>query len=100
MRIVVLSNWGLGLQVLKYLHYRSDVIIELVVTQYNGEARDRWYNVVYDFAVKHRYKVLVQELVTFDKLKDFIVTFNIDLLVCHGFMKILPKEVFSEIREY
>lgn len=98
MRIVVLSNWGLGLQVLNYLHYRSDVIIELVVTQYNGEARDRWYNVVYDFAVKHRYKVIIQESVTFEKLRDFIVTFNVDILVCHGFMKILPKEVFSAPR--
>lgn len=98
LRIVVLSNWGLGLQVLKYLHSRNDVNIELVVTQYNGEACDRWYNVVYDFALKQRYKVITQESVTFEKLRNFIATFKVDLLVCHGYMKILPKEVFSAPR--
>ena len=95
LRIILLANWGLGLEILKFLHFRNDIDIKLVVTQYKKESRDRWYNVVYDFALQHNYKVVVQESISFEKLREFIVAFNIDLLVCHGYMKILPEKVFS-----
>ncbi len=95
MKIVLLANWGLGFELLKVLHRRKDIDVKLVVTQYKKESHDRWYNVVYNYSLQHNYKVVVQESISFEKLREFIVAFNIDLLVCHAYMKILPEKVFS-----
>jgi len=98
LRIILLANWGLGLELLKVLHCRKDIDVKLVVTQYKKESHDGWFNAVYNFALQHNYKVEGHESISFEKLREFIVAFNIDLLVCHAYMKILPEKVFSSPR--
>ena len=72
-----------------------DVEIALIITQYQKESYDPWFNVVYNFAIDQGYKTAVQKSISFDELEEMIVKLNIDLLISHAFMRILPKKVFS-----
>ena len=94
-KTTILANWGLGLEVLKSLHRMPDLEVALVVTQYQKMSSDPWFNVVYNFAIDQGYKTVVQKSISFDELEELIVKLNIDLLISHAFMRILPKKVFS-----
>ena len=94
-KTTILANWGLGLEVLKSLHRMPDVEIALVVTQYQKESSDPWFNAVYDFAVDQGYNAVVQESMSFDRLGELIMELSIDLLISQAFMRIFPKEIFS-----
>jgi len=72
-----------------------DVEIALVVTQYQKGNLDQWFNAVYDYAVENGYRVIVQESASFEYLREMIIKSNIDLLISHAFMRILPKTLFS-----
>ncbi len=91
----MLANWGLGLEVLKVLHWLSNVEIAMVVTRYCQNSCDKWDNAVYDFSRKQGYRTTVQENISFCQLRDEIVQSEIDLLISHAFMRILPKKVYS-----
>ncbi len=95
LKVVLLANWGLGLELLKILHLREDLDIKLVITQYKKNVSDIWYNSVYTFAYEKGYKVVKQELLSYDVLREYIAETNIGLMITHAFMKILPKEVFA-----
>ena len=95
LKVVLLANWGLGLELLKNLHLRDDIDIKLVITQYKKNGSDIWYNSVYTFACEKGYKVVKQELLSYDVLREYIAETNIGLMITHAFMKIIPKEVFS-----
>tara|TARA_B100002003_G_scaffold249964_1_gene287697 strand:+ start:1036 stop:1650 length:615 start_codon:yes stop_codon:yes gene_type:complete len=95
LKVVLLANWGLGLELLKILHLRDDIDIKLVITQYKENVLDVWYNSVYDYSYENGYKIVKQESLLFDKLQKYIAELKIDLLVTHAFMKILPSEVFN-----
>ena len=95
LKVVLLANWGLGLELLKILHLREDLDVKLVITQYKKNISDIWYNSVYTFACEKGYKIVKQELLSYDVLRGYIVETNIDLMITHAFMTIIPKEVFS-----
>ena len=95
LKVVLLANWGLGLELLKILHLRGDLDVKLVITQYKKNISDIWYNSVYTFACEKGYKIVKQELLSYDVLRGYIVETNIGLMITHAFMKIIPKEVFS-----
>jgi len=95
LKVVLLANWGLGLELLKILHLRDDIDIKLVITQYKKNVLDVWYNSVYDYSYENGYKIVKQESLLFDELQKYIAELKVDLLVTHAFMKILPKEIFS-----
>ena len=95
LKVVLLANWGLGLELLKILHLRGDLDVKLVITQYKKNISDIWYNSVYTFACEKGYKIVKQELLSYDVLRGYIVETNIDLMITHAFMTIIPKEVFS-----
>ena len=80
---------------LKSLHCMPEVEIALVVTQYQKESSDAWFNAVYVFAVDQGYKTIVQESISLDELKELILKLDIDLLISHAFMRILPRGLFS-----
>ncbi len=95
MKVILLVNWGVGLEILKALHCLSDIEIALIVTRYIEKSRDKWDNAVYDFSCKQGYKTIQQEKISFCELKEEIEQSEIDLLISHAFMRIFPKEVFS-----
>ncbi len=95
MRLILMANWGLGLEILKVLDSMPDITIAFVITQYNRDSNDVWYNAVHDFAKQKAYPTIIQDAVSFSELEELIIKQNIDLLVLHAFMKILPKEVYS-----
>jgi len=95
MKVLVLANWGLGLELLKVLHSLGEIEIKMVVTQYERESQDRWHNVVYDFASRQEYKVIVEDSITFSEIEKYIVKEKLDLLITHSFMKKIPENVFN-----
>jgi methionyl-tRNA formyltransferase len=95
LKVVLLANWGLGLELLKILHLREDLDVKLVITQYKKNVSDIWYNSVYTFACEKGYKIVKQESLSYDVLREYIAETKIDLMITHAFMKIIPKEVFS-----
>ena len=95
LKVVLLANWGLGLELLKILHLREDLDVKLVITQYKKNVSDIWYNSVYTFACEKGYKIVKQDSLSFYELQKYIAELKVDLLVTHAFMKILPKEIFS-----
>ena len=98
-KIILLANWGLGLEVLKTLDDMDNVDIAVVVTQYDARSTDPWKNSVYDYAAQCGYTTLVQKEVSFSKMRATIVSEGIDLLICHSFMRILPVGVLSAPKE-
>ena len=42
MNVIVMANWGLGLEILKALHEMAYICIKQVITQFNPETRDQW----------------------------------------------------------
>jgi methionyl-tRNA formyltransferase len=95
MKIILMANWGLGLEVLKSLHRMPDADLKLVITQYLEGSDDPWFNSVHDFAVGKGYPTAIQNSLCFEDLRRMIVALGIDLLVCHAYMRILPRDVFS-----
>jgi methionyl-tRNA formyltransferase len=98
MKVVLLANWGLGLNILKTLHEMRDIEIDSVVTRYVENSTDKWVNVVYKFALTHEYETFNQNNVSFEWLRRKIKDSGIDLLITHAFMKRLPEDVFSAPR--
>jgi len=95
MKVILLLNWGIGHEILKVFHNLSDMTIEMVMTRYKSNSIDEWENMVYNYSKEKGYKTLNEKKVSFDMLKSYIDKSDIDLLVSHSFMKIIPKKVFN-----
>jgi len=93
MKIALLLNWGLGLEVLKVFHSLQNIDISFVVTQFDPESTDIWKNVVYNHSLMLGYKTISQEKLSFEKLQKEIEENDVDLLLSHAFMKIFPKSI-------
>jgi len=50
MNILLMTNWGLGLEILKSLHINSFVNNIVVITRYNNNSKDKWENVVFFYS--------------------------------------------------
>lgn len=98
MKVILLANWGIGLEVLKVLNYLPEIDIQLVVTRFQNPSYDKWDNIVHDFAMKKGYQVTRENVLSFQSLKDKILQEGTDLLISHAFMKIIPQSVFSAPR--
>jgi methionyl-tRNA formyltransferase len=98
LRVVLMANWGLGFELLKTLHAMNNVKIMAVVTQFDNESGDEWFNSVHNLAIKNGYTILDQETTSFEKLREYISSAEIDLMVCHSFMKVIPESIFSAPR--
>lgn len=80
---------------MKSLHHVPGTDIAAVVTQYKKNSDDPWFNAVYDFSVNQGLNTVDQETMSFDDLYELIVKLKIDLLISHGYMRILPERLFS-----
>jgi methionyl-tRNA formyltransferase len=95
---VVLANWGLGREVLKALLEVPEVEVKLVVSRWHEGHPDRWYNVVYDFAIEKNIPVAPEEHFSREELIGYITSEQIDLLVVHAYMRLLSPGVVSASR--
>lgn len=94
MRMILLLNWGLGLEILKVLHRHEESRILQVITQYAPSSPDAWHNAVYETSLSYGYDTLRQDQVSFEQMRETILKREVDLLLVHAFMKILPAQVF------
>jgi len=95
MKIALLLNWGVGLEVLKIFHCLQNIDISFVVTQFDPETTDIWKNVVYNHSLMFGYKTISQKKLSFGILEKKIKENEVDLLVSHAFMKIFPKSIIT-----
>ena len=95
MKVIVLTNWGVGLELLKHLHQRPDITIDLVITQHDQTIQDPWFNSVYEYAHRCNYQTINSKVLQFDGLAERIRNNEVDLLITHAFMRILPEKIFS-----
>ena len=42
MKVILLLNWGLGLEIIKTIQRLTDIKIVAVITQYNIAGNDKW----------------------------------------------------------
>lgn len=95
MKIILLANWGIGLEVLKALTQNPNIQILSVITQYEHNSSDPWFNVVYNYSINKNINTIKQDIVDFDMLADIIKKNEIDLLLSHAYMKILPVKIIA-----
>ncbi len=98
LRVILLANWGLGLEALKILHVLEFVEVLRVVTGYDHESDDPWRNCVYDYASRCGYPVSHEAELGPADLRRLIIDGGVDLLVSHAYMRLLPESVFSAPR--
>lgn len=95
MNVLLMANWGMGLEIFKALHKHPDIHKMVVVTKYKPAGGDPWENVLYSDSLRLGYKTIVEDMISFRELLEIIYKDHIDLLVAHAFMKILPEFVFN-----
>jgi methionyl-tRNA formyltransferase len=93
--IGLLLNWGVGLEILKAVERDPAMEIGMVVTRHDPASGDRWKNAVYAYSLLQNYTTIEEESLTWADLVGWIRRLEIDLLVCHAFMKKLPKHVYQ-----
>jgi len=98
MNIILIANWGLGLEILKVLHQMPDIHIAKVITKYDPASSEPWRNAVHHFSKQCGYETAHQDEISFADLKDEIMQHDIDLLIVHAFMKKIPRLVFTAPR--
>lgn len=98
LKVAALANWGLGLEMVRTLHESTDTALEFVVTRFDDNSTAPWLNRVRDFALEKGYEILHEKDVDFARLRELLTTRKVDLMVCHAYMKLLPREVFEAPR--
>lgn len=95
LKVGVLVNWGVGLEVLETLHRMDGVEIGFVVTRGSDTDIDPWAGVVEVFAQEHGHLCADETVLSFAALRNMIVDQAVDLLVCHAYGRILPLSVIE-----
>lgn len=98
LKVALLANWGIGVEILKTLCSLSNIQISLVVTRFDPRSNDPWLNVVLDYASKRNLPVLNQDSMHPQALAPLLRASAVDLLITHAYMHILPREIFSAPR--
>lgn len=97
-RVVLMANWGLGLEVLKALDADPRVEASQVVTRCAGPSDDPWALAVREGAEKLGVPVACEEGLSFEAVRGLIEAVQADLLVVHAYPRRLPPEVFKTPR--
>ena len=98
LKLLLILNWGLGLEILKALDAIKTVRICGVITQYDEGAGDKWFNAVHDFSARRGFCVMDQHRIDFTEIRRFIIGQDIDIMITHSFMKKIPRDVFTAPR--
>ena len=94
-KVILLLNWGLGLEILKTIDEIQDVEIDSIITKHNEGSSDIWENAVFEHATRNGFSVIPEQKITFSKLGQKIKRNHVNLLLIHSFMKKIPKEVYT-----
>lgn len=94
MNILLMANWGMGLEVLKALEQISLIKEIMVSTRHEPENKDPWVNKVFNYSIANGYKTFNEKFLDFKTLETLLLEGEIDLMICHAYMKILPKKIF------
>lgn len=94
LKVILMVNWGMGLEILKATQNLPEVKIHKVITVFEDESKDKWRNAVYDYCLKNHIPVIKEKDIDFKELKHMIAQNKIDLMLLHGFMKKVPPEVY------
>jgi len=95
LRVILLANWGLGLEALRILDDLAWVTIKTVITDYDQASHDPWRNCIQEHASQLGYTVLDEKDLSQVQIREEIIFRGADLLVCHAYMKILRRETYT-----
>jgi methionyl-tRNA formyltransferase len=95
LKVALLVNWGLGLEILRFLYGRRGVEVVLVVTQWREGREDPWFNAVFDLAKKLGVKAIPQSSLTMVLFKEHLSKVDPDLMIVHAYMHRLPADLFQ-----
>ena len=95
MNILLMANWGIGLEILEALHRNPHVKAIIVISHHDAESEDPWQNAVFRQADEYGYALYDETRVNSDEIIKIIKKNKIDLLVTHAYMKLLPEQVFN-----
>lgn len=95
MDILLMANWGIGLEILEALHRNTHVKTIIVISRHDAESEDPWKNAVFSQAQEYGYVLYDETRVNSDEIIKLIKKHRIDLLVTHAYMKLLPEQIFN-----
>ena len=96
MKLALLANWGIGLEVLRTLESRPEELeIALVVTKTRPLPGDPWRDAVARHAIARGHPMVGEEGLSLEGLSAMLAGKKIDLLVCHAYPRRLPRTVLS-----
>jgi len=92
---LLLLNWGLGLEILRAVESNPNVYIAGVITRHEPENPDPWINAVAHYAAKSGIVIWNENTLQWDDIEELIRPMNVQLLLCHAFMRIIPKHIIT-----
>lgn len=95
MNILLMANWGIGLEILEALHRNPLVNAMIVITHHHAGSEDPWQNAVFSQARDYGYALYEETRVNSDEIITIIKKNEIDLLVTHAYMKLIPEQAFN-----
>lgn len=95
LRVILLANWGLGLEALRVLGDLAWVTVRTVITNYDQASSDPWRNCVYECASQFGYPVLAEKGLSQAQIREEVILKGADLLISHAYMKILHRQTYT-----
>ena len=95
MKVLLMANWGIGLEILKALDKSNRADVIKVITRFDRHSDNPWINCVHDYAIGSGYATLNEKDIGLDDITGILNAHEVNLLITHAFMKILPETVFS-----
>lgn len=94
-RLLLLVNWGVGLEVLRAVEALPFCAVVQVVTQHHETTADAWHNCVWRHAADRGVPVVRQDRTGHEELRRLLRELRVDLMLVHGYRRRLPESVFS-----
>jgi methionyl-tRNA formyltransferase len=95
LKVILMANWGLGVEILNVLHQHPKIDIAAVVTQFKAGSSDPWENALWYQSKRLGCLTISQDDISFFELSEMIQRLKARLLICHAYMRILPKSIIS-----
>lgn len=94
-RLLLLVNWGIGLEILRAAEASPGCEVVQVVTQYRDGAGDPWHNCVWRHAAGRGVPLARQDETGHEQLRRLLLALEVDLMLVHAYPRRLPEGVFS-----
>ena len=94
-KTLLMINWGIGHNVLLTLMEHTEINIKRVITHSKSNNQDPWYNYVFDACIEYNIPYTNEIGLDWADLKQIIIDEEIELVILHAFMRILPADVIN-----